>query len=158
MAKRDVLCLFDVDGTLTPSRLVITPDMKEFLLRLKEKAVIGIVGGSDLPKMEEQMGGDGVTEMYDYVFSENGLVAFKDGKLLNKMSIKDHLGEEKLKIFINYCLLYMANLDIPKKRGTFIEFRSGLINVCPIGRNCTREERLEFFEYDKVRRWEGGNW
>ena len=26
-----------------------------------------------------------VTEMYDYVFSENGLVAFKDGKLLNKM-------------------------------------------------------------------------
>ena len=22
MAKRDVLCLFDVDGTLTPSRLV----------------------------------------------------------------------------------------------------------------------------------------
>jgi len=38
---------------------VITPDMKEFLLRLKEKAVIGIVGGSDLPKMEEQMGGDG---------------------------------------------------------------------------------------------------
>ena len=38
---------------------VITSDMKEFLLRLKEKAVIGIVGGSDLPKMEEQMGGDG---------------------------------------------------------------------------------------------------
>lgn len=41
---------------------VITPDMKEFLLRLKEKAVIGIVGGSDLPKMEEQMGGDGGEE------------------------------------------------------------------------------------------------
>ena len=38
---------------------VITPDMKEFLLHLKEKVVIGIVGGSDLVKMEEQMGGDG---------------------------------------------------------------------------------------------------
>jgi len=37
-------------------------------------------------------------------------------------------------------------------RGTFIEFRSGLINVCPIGRNCSQEERLEFFEYDKVSR------
>ena len=42
-----------------PPLQVITPDMKEFILRLKEKAVIGIVGGSDLPKMEEQMGGDG---------------------------------------------------------------------------------------------------
>ena len=38
---------------------MITPEMKEFLLHLKEKAVIGIVGGSDLVKMEEQMGGDG---------------------------------------------------------------------------------------------------
>ena len=36
-------------------------------------------------------------------------------------------------------------------RGTFIEFRDGLINVCPIGRNCSQEERIEFFEYDKVR-------
>lgn len=43
---------------LPPSQ-VITPEMKEFLLRLKEKVVIGIVGGSDLVKMEEQMGGDG---------------------------------------------------------------------------------------------------
>ena len=148
-AKRDILVLFDVDGTLTPSRLVIKPDMKEFLLKFKEKAVIGIVGGSDLPKMQEQMGGDDVTQMYDYVFSENGLMAYKDGKLLNRMSIKDHLGEEKIKKFVNFCLRYTADLDIPKKRGTFIEFRNGLINVCPIGRNCTQEERMEFFEYDK---------
>lgn len=41
MADRDVLVLFDVDGTLTPSRLVIKPDMKEFLLDLKKKVVIG---------------------------------------------------------------------------------------------------------------------
>ena len=42
-----------------PSPQVITSEMKEFVLHLKEKAVIGIVGGSDLVKMEEQMGGDG---------------------------------------------------------------------------------------------------
>lgn len=41
--KRDILVLFDVDGTLTPSRLVIKPDMKEFLLQLKKKVVIGKV-------------------------------------------------------------------------------------------------------------------
>lgn len=95
------------------------------------------------------MGGDDVTQMYDYVFSENGLVAFNNGKEFSRMSIKKHLGEEAIKKFINFCLRYTADLNIPKKRGTFIEFRNGLINVCPIGRNCTQEERIEFFEYDK---------
>ena len=109
-----------------------------------------MVGGSDLPKMQEQMGGDDVTQMYDYVFSENGLVAFKNGKEFGRMNIGKHLGEEKVKRFVNFCLHYMADLDLPKKRGTFIEFRNGLINVCPIGRNCTQEERIEFFEYDKA--------
>ncbi len=40
-SERDVLVLFDVDGTLTPSRLVIKPDMKEFIIKLKKKVVIG---------------------------------------------------------------------------------------------------------------------
>ena len=31
--------------------------MKKFLGKLKQKAVLGIVGGSDFPKMAEQMGG-----------------------------------------------------------------------------------------------------
>lgn len=35
-------------------------------------------------------------------------------------------------------------------RGTFIEFRSGLINVSPIGRNCSQEERKAFHKYDQV--------
>jgi hypothetical protein len=36
-------------------------------------------------------------------------------------------------------------------RGTFIEFRSGMLNVSPIGRNCSQEERDEFEKYDKVK-------
>jgi len=35
--------------------------------------------------------------------------------------------------------------------GTFIEFRSGLINICPVGRSCSQEEREEFSRYDEVR-------
>lgn len=100
-------------------------------------------------KMQEQMGEGDVTQMYDYVFSENGLVAFKNGSEFSRMNIKKKLGEENIKRFVNFCLRYTADLEIPKKRGTFIEFRNGLINVCPIGRNCTQEERMEFFEYDK---------
>jgi phosphomannomutase len=68
--------------------------------------------------------------------------------------LKTHLGEDNLKRLINFTLRYIADLDIPIKRydfyfdvfiffyrGTFIEFRNGMINISPIGRNCSKEER-----------------
>ncbi|CAL5436544.1 unnamed protein product [Camellia sinensis] len=64
---------------------------------------------------------------YDYLFAQNGLVAYKDGKLIGTQSLRSYLGEEKLKAF-----------------------RSGLLNVSPIGQNCSQEERDEFEKYDKV--------
>ncbi|RXN30561.1 phosphomannomutase 2 [Labeo rohita] len=103
------LCLFDVDGTLTAARQKATPDMHQFLSELRKRVRVGVVGGSDLDKIKEQLGDD-VIDRVDYVFAENGLVAY---------------------------------------RGTFIEFRNGMLNVSPIGRSCSQEERIEFFELDK---------
>jgi hypothetical protein len=34
-------------------------------------------------------------------------------------------------------------------RGTFIEFRTGMINVSPVGRNASSEERNDYEKYDK---------
>ncbi|KAK1261096.1 hypothetical protein QJS04_geneDACA001931 [Acorus gramineus] len=154
-----LIALFDVDGTLTAPRKVVTPEMLKFMQKLREVVTVGVVGGSDLVKISEQLGSAGFSFLpfttsfindYDYVFSENGLVAHKDGKLIDTQSLKSFLGEEKLKEFINFTLHYIADLDIPIKRGTFIEFRSGMINVSPIGRNCSQEERDEFERYDKI--------
>jgi hypothetical protein len=78
-------------------------------------------------------------------------MAFKGTELLAVQSLKDHLGEVKLKRFINFVLRYIADLDIPIKRGTFIEFRSGMLNVSPIGRNCSQQERCDFEVFDKQR-------
>jgi hypothetical protein len=39
-----------------------------------------------------------VLEDFDYSFSENGLVAYKEGKLIGHTSINDHLGEENIKV------------------------------------------------------------
>lgn len=86
---------------------------------------------------------------FDYVFAENGLVAYKEGSLLGVANLKKALGEENLRKLINFLLHYIADLDIPIKRGTFIEFRNGMLNVSPIGRNCSQEERDGFEEYDK---------
>uniref|UniRef100_UPI00398ECA3D phosphomannomutase 2 n=1 Tax=Pristiophorus japonicus TaxID=55135 RepID=UPI00398ECA3D len=145
---RSVLCLFDVDGTLTEARQKITLDMDEFMQRLKKKVKVGVVGGSDLDKIKEQLG-DEVISKVDYVFAENGLVAYKAGKFFAKQCIQSHVGEEILQNLINYSLNYIAKIKLPKKRGTFIEFRNGMLNISPIGRNCNQEERIEFFELDK---------
>ncbi len=143
-----VLALFDVDGTLTEPRKKSDDVMRAFMKDLRSKVTVGIVGGSDLTKISEQLG-DGVEREYEYVFSENGLVAHERGALLAKQSLREFLGEDKLKKFINFVLRYVADLDIPIKRGTFVEFRSGMLNVSPIGRNCSQEERDEFERFDK---------
>nr|XP_004225813.1 phosphomannomutase 2-like [Ciona intestinalis] len=146
------LCLFDVDGTLTLPRQKVTQDMKDFMLALREKVVVGLVGGSDLNKIVEQLGSNqtDLINSYDYVFSENGLVAYKGGEFLSEQSIQSYLGDELLQDFINYCLGYMAKIKLPVKRGTFIEFRKGMLNVCPVGRSCSQKEREEFFQFDKT--------
>lgn len=148
--KRDeILLLFDVDGTLTPARKVIEPDFEKFLYeKIKPKATLGVVGGSDLSKVLEQLNGKRVLNEFDYVFPENGLVHIEKGLEVSRQSIQKHLGEETIKRFINFNLRYIADLDIPIKRGTFIDFRNGMINLCPIGRQCTYEERLDFNKYD----------
>lgn len=147
--RAGVLALFDVDGTLTYPRKDITPEMLQFLQELRKVVAVGVVGGSDLVKISEQLGKSAVLD-YDYLFSENGLVAYKAGKLIGNQSMQSHLGDEKLKELINFALHYIADLDIPIKRGTFIEFRMGMLNVSPIGRNCSQEERDEFERYDKI--------
>lgn len=153
------LVLFDVDGTLTKSRLSVSKEMDTLLGELKKKVKVGLVGGSDLAKIAEQMSPKAldsdqaiseVVNKYDYVFSENGLVAYDAGQLIGKQSMLSVIGEEKCQRFINFCLRYLGGIEIPAKRGNFIEFRSGMINVCPIGRSCTHEERLQFAAHDEV--------
>lgn len=89
----------------------VTPDMAEFLEELRTRVRVGLVGGSDLCKIKEQLGDDGeahtsypsqlsipqarhqceslffclcaVIQKVDYVFAENGLVAYKNGQLLS---------------------------------------------------------------------------
>lgn len=147
-SKESTLVLFDVDGTLTESRLKIKPDMEEFLDKLSEKVTVGLVGGSDHHKILEQMGGDYALQKYTYIFSENGVIAHKDGKIFHEMSIAKHMGEDKLQDFINFALKYLSEIRLPVKRGVFIEFRKGMVNVCPVGRSCSQAERLQFAEID----------
>lgn len=148
--KPRIIALFDVDGTLTIPRGEVTPAMLEFMTSLKSKVTVGIVGGSDLVKQKEQLGND-VLERYPWNFSQNGLVAYKNGSLVGEATIAKELGEANVTRLVNWTMKYLSNVDLPIKRGTFIEFRSGMFNISPIGRNCSREERNDYEKIDLER-------
>ncbi|KAK3761360.1 hypothetical protein RRG08_060927 [Elysia crispata] len=151
-SQRDTssICLFDVDGTLTPNRQRIKPDVEKFIQELRRKVLVGLVGGSDFVKIAEQMGNhEDLLERFDYLFAENGLVAYKGSTQIGQQNLKKYVGDELLQKLINFALGYMARLVLPCKRGTFVEFRSSMINLCPVGRSCSQEERDEFYKYDQ---------
>lgn len=99
--------------------------MLTLLSQLRHKCAIGFVGGSDLVKQQEQLGTSStqVTSLFDFCFAENGLTAYRLGKQLVSSSFIQFIGEDKYKELVNWCLIYIAKLDIPVKRGTFVEFR-----------------------------------
>ena len=150
LRKGKALLLFDIDGTLTESRKVIKENMVSCLKKAASFKEIDIatVGGSDLPKAQEQL--QSAIDLLKFVFTENGLVYLDEKKELHKVDkISTYLGYDKLKEFVNFCLKYICELDIPIKTGTFLELRTGILNISPIGRNCTQEERDAFVVYNK---------
>lgn len=103
--------------------------MLQTLSSLRHKCAIGSVGGSDFTKQQEQLGTPTIpaTSLFDFCFAENGLTAYRLGQLLASTSFISWLGEDKYKQFVNFCLRYISELDIPVKRGTFIEFRYAVL-------------------------------
>lgn len=85
---------------------------------------VGIVGGSDLVKQVEQLGPESTFSLshfsalqeWDYVFSENGVMAYQNGELFHSQSFAAWTGEERLQRLVNFCLEYIAGLEIPVKR------------------------------------------
>jgi phosphomannomutase len=144
------LILFDVDGTLTIPRNKINDDMISILHKLNnlENIDLGFVGGSDLSKQIEQLGTENL-DLFKWKFTVNGLKSYYKSDMIHSKSIIEYIGENKYNNIINIILSILSTINIPKKRGNFIELRTGMINISPIGRSCTQNERDEFEEYDK---------
>ncbi|KAF2842951.1 putative phosphomannomutase [Patellaria atrata CBS 101060] len=148
---KNTVLLFDVDDTLTRPRRSVTPEMLQLLSELRHKVAIGFVGGSNLVKQQEQLGTPAidVTTLFDFSFAENGLTAYRLGAPLASQSFIGWLGEDKYKELVRFILRYIADLELPVMRGTFVEFRNGMINVSPVGRNASVQERNDYEKFDK---------
>ncbi|XP_071493819.1 uncharacterized protein [Diadema antillarum] len=152
MGRRSLkkICLFDMDGTITQVRKKIDAEMRELLIELQKQCPIGLITGSDLKSAERQLGHE-LIQRFDYVFVENGAVAYRNGDVIAEKNISEEMGEAKLQEVINFVLHYLADIQLPVKRGCFVEYRKGMINIAPMGRcNLTFEDRRIFCEYDKT--------
>jgi phosphomannomutase len=78
--------------------------MLQLLSELRHKVAIGFVGGSNLPKQQEQLATPdiNVTSLFDFCFAENGLTAYRLGEELPSQSFISWLGQEKYNKLVNW--------------------------------------------------------
>jgi phosphomannomutase len=133
--------IFDVDGTLTPSRQPIMPEFKDWFLDFCKHNEVYIVTGSDYPKTLEQLGEDimfAVRKSYNC----SGSDVYEKGKNI----YKNHwYPPDELYEFLEGWLL---KSPYPTKLGNHIEDRPGMVNFSIVGRNADLEQRKKYYEYD----------
>jgi phosphomannomutase len=133
--------IFDMDGTLTPSRREMTQDFEEFYSRWAKHHTFFLVSGSNLEKIKEQVP-QYILDMSEGVFTCGGNQLWLGGKLSYNHEFKP---KEDL---INFLKEKLSNSPYPVRAGNHIEDRGSMLNFSIVGRDCSLEERLEYFEYD----------
>ena len=145
----DRIFIFDVDGTLTPSRLPMTKEFQKFFKQWIKKNKFYLVTGSDLPKLQEQMC------FYDIeaegIFTCCGNQFWKpDPSIVNTSAelIYDNKFEMTNKLKSSLEVMLMSS-QYPHRYGNHIEDRGSMVNFSVVGRNCTQEQREKYYEWDK---------
>ncbi len=142
------LLLFDVDGTLAKSAMQTEPYIIDILKELKNYYDIALISGGAYNKLMSQVGLEN-KNIFKYVFSENGLVSYKNDVQFHIRRLKEVYTEDQLQNIINYLLAYLITLKLPYKRGTFLVMRTSMWYFSPIGKDCSLDERYQFAKLDE---------
>ena len=145
----DRIFIFDVDGTLTPSRLPMTEEFQNFFSIWSKMNKFYLVTGSDLSKLQEQMcfydiEAEGIfTCCGNQFWLPNPSVPIQSADLIydNKFKVS-----RKLKKLLGTIL---SNSIYPHRYGNHIEDRGSMVNFSIVGRDCTQEQREEYYKWDK---------
>lgn len=136
-----MLFLFDVDGTLTPSRGTMDPEFKHWLWH-EFKHPYRLITGSDPEKTQEQIGMDFWSNCFVYNCAGNHV--FDHGREIYRSDWQLPADLEWILQTKVFSSLWMI------RTGRHIEHRTGLCNFSVVGRNATPEQRKMYYTWDCV--------
>ena len=141
---KETAYIFDVDGTLTPSREPIHEHMLNYMYEFAADHEVFLVSGSDYAKTVEQLGEEFMMDSVQQSYNCSGNSVWELGKEIQTSDWKlpgaarNHLMD----------LLYTSKC--PTKTGNHLEERPGAVNFSTVGRNATYEQRQEYIEFDRL--------
>jgi phosphomannomutase len=143
--------IFDVDGTLTPSRTLMDPEFSKFFYEFSTNNNVYIVTGSDKYKTVEQLGEVNYS-MAKKAYQCSGNDVYEGDKSIYS---NDWKISEEVRTFLEEML---DESDFKKRIGKHIDERIGLCNFSVLGRGTESakedreqydKDRLEYQEFDK---------
>lgn len=134
-----MLLVFDVDGTLTPSRGTMDPAFKRWFTD-KAAQISVLVTGSDPDKTREQVGDDLYERMVVYNCAGNQVFNRGIEVARNDWPLPDG--------FEDYLMAMVADSPYPIRTGRHVERRVGLANMSVVGRNATQPNRSHYHAWD----------
>ena len=137
--------IFDVDGTLTPSRGIMDDEFREYFLSFAQKYPVYLITGSDQPKTFEQVG----FEVYNAcraVYQCNGAEVWEGNRRIRNSDWKPSY---EMKHFLEN---QVHHSRYPIKTDNHVEVRTGMINLSTIGRAANQRQREEYYKWDQVNR------
>ena len=136
--------IFDVDGTLTPSRGIIDLEFKAFFNSFCLMNDVYLVTGSDKPKTVEQIS-EHTYNLCKRVYQCSGSDVWQGNKNILKSG---WLLPDLARTFLISCE-YESQFSL--RTGNHIEQRSGLVNFSVVGRTANADQRAKYVEYDTVK-------
>ena len=136
--------IFDVDGTITPSRCQIDPDFRAFMLKFSWENDVYLVTGSDRQKTLEQVGED-LYNRSKRVYNCSGSDAYEADKNVYR---DDWELPEEVERFLQDELDFS---QFPIRNGNHIERRPGGVNFSILGRDPDpMKGRDDYIQWDKI--------
>ena len=141
--------IFDIDGTLTPSRQKMDKSFLEFFKIWAMTHKFYLVTGSDIANTREQL-------PLEVMSMAQGIYCCCGNEYYIPSSTKEPIFFEKQYALefdapndlTEYLLDQLETSTYPKRCGNHIEKRNGMLNFSIVGRNCNLKERKDFFEWD----------
>ena len=135
--------IFDVDGTLTPSRGIIDPNFEIYFDHFCLSHSVYLVTGSDKAKTIEQIG-PVIYDLCDKVYQCGGNDVWQGDENIktNTLEVTPKMDE-----FFNY---WLKASQFKYRTGIHVDVRPGLINFSTIGRGATKTQRAEYVSYDTI--------